>query len=1028
MKKLKVLIIEDSEDDEFILLRHLKHEGYDVKYKTVQTADSMEKALYSDDWQIILSDYSMPKFDGLMALAILKKSGIDIPFIMISGTIGEETAVQAMLAGADDYFIKGSLNRLTPAIERELNEAENRRAHKIAQIELVENKKRLQLALRSAGLGVWELNLQNNQLYWSPECYRIFEINDACYNLEGFLKLIHPEDVSEIVGLLKDAIENHKNYQSECQIIKKNGEFQWIAVYGSTEYDKSGNGLRIIGTIKDITKRKHAEKAIVESEENLRAIIQATTQYVWTAKENSSKLEILQWFSNLSGQKINDIRGLLNIIHPEDRKLAVKSWQEALRHKSFFDGVFRFRNTNNEYYYIAIRSVPVYNSDGRFRQWVGTCNDISDRMKIEESLRKNEAQLQLISDTVPTLISYIDNQLNCLFVNKTCLEWFNLTKDEMVGKQMVEILGENAYSNIVHEIKRVLKGESFSIERESYLQGDSKYLRFHYVPDFDETGKVSGFFSFVIDLTANKLAQEKLRKSEERFRSLVNSVAQIVWTTNAEGTLLTALTPKGSLLEGTDYNLINGWISNLHPEDKERAIEEITESLKTKSNYVSEYKLMHPDGTYHYYISRGTPIFENNGTVREWVGTLTDITDKKLAEEKLRKSEEGLLQAQKLESVGRLAGGIAHDFNNMLTAINGYSDLTLRQLDKHSPLRHNIEEIKKAGERSAALTQQLLAFSRRQILQTKLLDLNNIISESIGMFKRLIGENIDIVSTLNPPHNFIKADPGQLSQMLLNLVVNSRDALPEGGTINIQTDKFYLDEDFINQHSIPKTGDYVRLIVSDNGIGINEQTLQQIFEPFFTTKEVGKGTGLGLSTVYGIVNQLGGCILVDSSVGVGTSFKVYLPIAEDVEVSDENTISNGNEIVTTEQKKGGETILLVEDEELVRRLSKEILETSGYKVIEAKGGFEALELCEKNGHEIDMLLTDVVMPYMSGRELAEKIKLVHKRIKILFASGYTEDAIVQHRVRDSEMNFIQKPFTFDQLTQKVRELFDNPTK
>jgi len=464
------------------------------------------------------------------------------------------------------------------------------------------------------------------------------------------------------------------------------------------------------------------------------------------------------------------------------------------------------------------------------------------------------------------------------------------------------------------------------------------------------------------------------------------------------------------------------WISRLHPSDSERVVNEFMTSIQTKEKYKTEYQMLYADETYHFSLARGTPIYENDGTVREWVGTLTDITESKRYEENLRKSEEQLLQAQKLESVGRLAGGIAHDFNNMLTAINGYCDLTLRRLDLNDPLRRNIEEIKKAGERSAALTQQLLAFSRRSILQMKVLDINQIVSDSIIMLQRLIGEDIQIVASLNPKLTQIKADSGQLSQMLLNLVVNARDAMPRGGTISIETQNIYADKNFVKQNVGSKTGHFVMLAVSDTGIGIDEETRQMIFEPFFTTKEIGKGTGLGLSTVYGIVNQLGGYIAVKSTVGVGTTFEIYLPAETERELLAESPPLHD------EFQGGVETILLVEDEELVRNLSRQVLETCGYKVIEARDGFEALEFCRRDEQNIDLLLTDVVMPLMSGRELAEKTKQIHPGIKILFTSGYTEDAVVRHGVRESEMNFIQKPYSFDELSKKVRNLLDGKKK
>jgi two-component system cell cycle sensor histidine kinase/response regulator CckA len=384
-----------------------------------------------------------------------------------------------------------------------------------------------------------------------------------------------------------------------------------------------------------------------------------------------------------------------------------------------------------------------------------------------------------------------------------------------------------------------------------------------------------------------------------------------------------------------------------------------------------------------------------------------------------REREEQLRQAQKIESVGRLTGGIAHDFNNMLTAINGYSDLTLRHLSDDDPLRRNVEEIKKAGERSAALTQQLLAFSRQQVLQSKVIDLNEIINDTIQMLERLMGENIQLVTILDSKLGRVEGDPGQLTQVLMNLVVNARDAMPEGGFLTIKTSNKYLDEDFAARFPPTQPGSYIMLEVTDTGIGMDAETQKNIFEPFFTTKEVGKGTGLGLSTAYGIIKQSDGFIWVKSEIGRGTTFEIYLPRI-DREVSAE--IEN-NKLENT--PKGMETILVVEDEDIVRALTRRILEESGYRVIEARNGVEALSNWEKQNVKIDLLMTDVLMPQMGGSELAEKLAKIYPDLCILFTSGYTDDAIIRHNVIDADNNFIQKPFTFDELTNKVREILDN---
>jgi signal transduction histidine kinase/ActR/RegA family two-component response regulator len=386
--------------------------------------------------------------------------------------------------------------------------------------------------------------------------------------------------------------------------------------------------------------------------------------------------------------------------------------------------------------------------------------------------------------------------------------------------------------------------------------------------------------------------------------------------------------------------------------------------------------------------------------------------------EREREQQEQLRQAQKMEAIGQLAGGIAHDFNNLLTAIIGYGDLSLRKLKNESSLHHNISEIKKAASRAAGLTRQLLAFSRKQVLQTKILNLNDVINNTNKMLGRLIGEDIEVELLLNPGLWNVTADPGQIDQVLINLAVNARDAMPGGGKLTIMTTNVEMDPEIARDYVSVQAGPHVLLTVRDTGYGMDEVTQQRIFDPFFTTKEVGKGTGLGLSTVYGIIKQSGGYISVESVVGKGTTFKLYLP-GVDADVENAEPGVSQKELV-----KGVETVLLVEDEDMVRQLMYDILEREGYKVLVAPNGQEALLISERYGGEIHLIITDVVMPGMSGPQLVERLNESYAGAKVLFMSGYTDNAIVYHGVLEEGMNFLQKPFMPDDALRKVREVLD----
>ena len=396
-----------------------------------------------------------------------------------------------------------------------------------------------------------------------------------------------------------------------------------------------------------------------------------------------------------------------------------------------------------------------------------------------------------------------------------------------------------------------------------------------------------------------------------------------------------------------------------------------------------------------------------------------DITERKRAEEALREIEEQLRQAQKLESIGRLAGGVAHDFNNLLTTIIGYSELISMEKDLNDTTREGVQEIKNSAESAAALTQQLLAFSRKQVLQPQVIDLNRLITKLDKMLMRLIGEDIDLTTKLDSNLGKIKADPGQVEQVIMNLVVNARDAMPDGGTLIIETQGLYLDESFHQQHPEVTPGNYVLLAVSDAGQGMDEETQAQVFEPFFTTKEAGKGTGLGLSTVYGIVKQSGGFIWVYSEPEQGTTFKIYLPQLTGTKKQQESLREK------KEPMGGTETILLVEDEESLRKMAGRILEGYGYSVIEAKNGIEALEIATKGDRlKIDLLVTDVIMPKMGGKELAGKLTEEYPRLSVLYISGYMDNAIAHHGVLDKGLSLLQKPFSSRSLAEKVREVLD----
>lgn len=503
---------------------------------------------------------------------------------------------------------------------------------------------------------------------------------------------------------------------------------------------------------------------------------------------------------------------------------------------------------------------------------------------------------------------------------------------------------------------------------------------------------------------------QNIFESEEKYRSLFENSKDVVYISSKEGFFIDINPSAVELFGYSREELLSTPIKNLYVEPSKRV--EDMEAIE-RLNFVKDYPLnfKRKDGKVLNTLVSSVAQRDREGNIIGYQGILRDITEQKRAEEERKTLEGQLYQSQKMEAIGQLTGGIAHDFNNLLTIISGNAQLSLLDLREGDPLKTSIEEIRKASERAADLTRQLLAFSRKQILEMKVLDLNQVLQRLDKMLRRVIGEDIALEVIPMEPIGKVKADPGQMEQVIMNLAVNARDAMPEGGNLTIETANVELDEEYARKHIAVEPGRYVMLSVSDTGVGMTPEVKERIFEPFFTTKEMGKGTGLGLSTVYGIVKQSGGNIWVYSEPGEGTTFKIYLPQVDE-------PLEELKEEVIREIPQGSETVLVVEDDETVRQLAIRILKKQGYKVLEASEGREALLLCEEFKEPIHLILTDVVMPGMSGRILAERLKEIHPEANALYMSGYTNNTILHHGVLEPGINFIQKPFTIDGLAPK----------
>ncbi len=550
-------------------------------------------------------------------------------------------------------------------------------------------------------------------------------------------------------------------------------------------------------------------------------------------------------------------------------------------------------------------------------------------------------------------------------------------------------------------------------------------LRFHH-PELDSTplsdtilGLVGMVLLFDIYTVYQHFQIQAVRKQlierEELFRLITENAADMIAVVDTKGQRLYN-SPSYERILGYTPEELGGTtaLDQIHPEDREKVLKAAADARRTAVGTSLEYRMRHKDGSWRTLESTASTIMRGE-KVEKLVIVNRDVTQRKNLEEQFR-------QAQKMEAVGRLSGGVAHDFNNLLGVIIGYGEIVQEGTAADSALRPCVDEMLKAGHRAAGLTRQLLAFSRQQVMDPRILDLNAVVKDMEKMLKRLIGEDIQLKTDLDPVLVRVKADQGQIEQVILNLAVNARDAMPNGGELKLQTSNFHMDEEFVSRYPYPVlVGDYVLLTVTDDGVGMDAATRARVFEPFFTTKEKGKGTGLGLSMVYGVVKQSGGYIDVASDLGAGAIFKIYLPKAE--VMSDPQKQASEAPVLL----HGTETVLLVEDEVSLRKLSRNLLELCGYDVLEAGSGSEALKISQDCKKPIHLLLTDVVMPGISGRVLADHLLEQRRGIRVVYMSGYTGQTVGQHGVLAEGSFFLPKPFTREALARKIREALDGNT-
>jgi two-component system cell cycle sensor histidine kinase/response regulator CckA len=773
--------------------------------------------------------------------------------------------------------------------------------------------------------------------------------------------------------------------------------------------DADGKVLMLSIMALDITDRKQAEAALLESEERFKLLFEYAPDAYFLMDSEGNFLDANRAAEKLTGYRQEEMIGqnfqTLPLLDDGQKTLVTELLAQSVYGEVVGPVDLTLSRKDGREVIIAVKGLPLEIKGKSLL--LGIARDITARKRAEEALRESEKRFRDITAYAAEWVWEVDAQGKYIYSSPVV--------EQLLGYQPEEVLDKHFYDFFIPEEREELKQAALALfaakqplrnflNPSVHKNGQIVWLSTSGIPILDEQGNLRGYRGADIDIS-------KRREAEELSRNLI------------------AKSPVGIyLIQNGKFKRVNQWfftttgysedeflhlepLDLVHPEDREATRENAVKMLKGLSSVPYEYRTITKGGETKWIMETLSSI-QYHGE-RATLGYFMDITERKALEQQL-------ILAQKMEAVGRLAGGVAHDFNNLLMTITGYGELMRAKVLKGDPLHEHLENMLKASDRAAALTQQLLTFSRRQIVEPQVVDLNRVVLDLEPMLRRLIGEDLELEITTDPGPVAVKADPGQLGQIIMNLVVNARDAMPRGGGLSLKTAPVEVKGSRPTRFGPVPPGAYVMLMVRDTGVGMDEAIQAQIFEPFFTTKEPGKGTGLGLSTVYGIVRHSEGYIDLTSKPGAGSTFTIYLPRLAAI------TAPPKKKIPLTASFRGEETILVVEDEDILRTLLAKFLRLYGYMVLEARHGGEALLLCERRPGPIHLMVTDVVMPQMSGRELADRLAPLRPAMKVVYMSGYTDDSMVHYDVGDLSVPFLQKPFKPIELVRQVHAILHPP--
>lgn len=861
------------------------------------------------------------------------------------------------------------------------------------------------------------------KLLVDAETGQIAEANEAAEKFYGWsaseLKKLNIQDINTLPPeQIKREMYNtrtQKRIHFEFSHRLADTSIKHVDVY-SSKIDIDGKAY-LHSIIHDATNRKQTEIELREREQFLRLIIETTPDGFWVMDRQGWLTEVNDAYCTMSGYSLDEIIGM-NISELDVVETPGETAERIQRIINNGSEIFETCHMRKGCSIFPVEISATYlNADGG--KFVCFGRDLTDRKADQEAVAHSHDLMKYIIEHANSAVAVHDRDLQFIYVSKRYLDEYKVEEKDIIGKHHYEVFPDLPQKwRDVH--KKALKGEVSGAERDSYPREDGTvgWTRWECRPWYESGGSIGGIIVYTEVITDWVLTEEALRESEEYQRAMIEASPVAIMSLTPDGLVKTWNTAAERMFGWCGEEVI-GHFNPIVPNNQHQDFADLRRKVMSGES-LSQIELtrIRKDGTQIHISLSTAPLRNKEGRVTGIMSILEDITKRRQAEEGQDKLQAQLIQAQKMESVGRLAGGVAHDYNNMLGVILGYTELAIEKIGPEDELREDLEEVLSAARRSTEITRQLLAFSRQQTITPEMLDLNETIEGMLKMLRRLIGEDINLFWQPRARKWRVYMDPSQIDQIMVNLCVNARDAITDVGKITIETETRSFDQDYCSENTGFVAGDYIMLSVSDDGCGMDKEIQSRLFEPFFSTKNTGKGTGLGLATVYGIVRQNDGFINVYSEPGNGTTFRIYLPRHENMK---EDTKSH---VLSEPEMKGNETILLVEDEQRILKMTTAMLEKLGYTVLSAQTPAEAIDTAKMQDIKIDLLMTDVVMPVMNGRELSEKIKTLHQNLKIMFMSGYTADLIAHRGVLDEGINFIQKPFAKRELAFKLRNILD----